>query len=56
MVIYCSVPELADILRLNKDNLSSKLQQLTATFELSAHNIMMKPSEWNLIGLIIFKL
>ncbi|XP_059474380.1 putative RNA polymerase II subunit B1 CTD phosphatase RPAP2 [Neocloeon triangulifer] len=50
------VPEVADILKLNLPDLGLKLQKLTDTFELSPKNIMMKPQEWNLMGLILLQL
>uniref|UniRef100_A0A1B6M2Y7 RNA polymerase II subunit B1 CTD phosphatase RPAP2 homolog n=1 Tax=Graphocephala atropunctata TaxID=36148 RepID=A0A1B6M2Y7_9HEMI len=37
-------------------NLSEEVRTLIATFTLSAHNITMKPGEWNLLAIVIIKL
>ncbi|KAG8296921.1 RNA polymerase II associated protein 2 [Homalodisca vitripennis] len=37
-------------------NFSDEVRTLIGTFILSAHNITMKPGEWNLIAIVIIKL
>ncbi|CAB3374514.1 Hypothetical predicted protein [Cloeon dipterum] len=50
------VPDIAEILRIAIDDLGLKMQMLADTFNLTAHNIMMKPQEWNFMGLIVLQL
>ncbi|KAG8232142.1 hypothetical protein J437_LFUL012152 [Ladona fulva] len=50
------LPDLLRTFGMTSRDISSELRCLVTTFSLGADNIMFKPAEWNLIGLIILRM
>lgn len=55
--LHCfSLQDLQGSLGIKGFNLSEDVRALIGTFTLSAHNVTMKPAEWNLMAIVIIKL
>ncbi|KAF6201019.1 hypothetical protein GE061_005466, partial [Apolygus lucorum] len=50
------MPDIQSALNLNQFGLSRDIQELVYTMSLSATNIIMKPSEWNLVAIILIRI
>uniref|UniRef100_A0A0A9X3C6 RNA polymerase II subunit B1 CTD phosphatase RPAP2 homolog n=1 Tax=Lygus hesperus TaxID=30085 RepID=A0A0A9X3C6_LYGHE len=51
-----TLPDIQSALNLNQFGLSRDIQELVFTLSLSASNIVMKPSEWNLVVIILIRI
>jgi hypothetical protein len=55
-IVFFRLSELFEIFGISTQDVTSEVRSLLETFEFAANNIMLKPNEWNLMGLLIIKM